>query len=412
MPPSHPLLEPSSEAQQHPHWPLVERVAASQGFRSSPRLRDFLYYVCDCALRNAPEEATEQQIGMHVFQRLAGYNSSEDSIVRTQARGLRQRLGEYFNEEGAHEETIIEMPKGHYLLVFRPRIPAAETERPPDVPPSSTDAPGLLPAAASPLSRRGRLYLVLVLLVLAATLTTWAIVADASRRNPIERFWAPFVADNNSLLIYSNALFVGDSTNGLRYAPSTASDSPGSGNYVDTYTGIGELTSVYDLTRLFDRHHATFVLKRSLLVTWDEAKLNNLIFIGSVAENSSLRVLPETMNFTLTAGNGFAGIANHHPRPGEQALYSRPEHPFTKDYAILALLPGLLPGRKMLIYSGLTTMGTQAAVEFTCRRETLQELLKTVSGPNGEIRPFEAVLETSIGGDVPLQTKIVAIHLR
>ena len=118
------------------------------------------------------------------------------------------------------------------------------------------------------------------------------------------------------------------------------------------------------------------------------------------------------MDFTLTAGNGFAGIANHHPRPGEQALYSRPEHPLTKDYAILGLLPRLQSGRKMLIYSGLTTMGTQAAVEFTCRRETLQELMKTVAGPNGEIRPFEAVLETSIGGDVPLQTRIIAIHLR
>jgi hypothetical protein len=66
----------------------------------------------------------------------------------------------------------------------------------------------------------------------------------------------------------------------------------------------------------------------------------------------------------------------------------------------------------MLIFSGLTTMGTQAAVEFTCRRDTLQELLKIVTGPKGELLPFEAVLETSIGGDVPLQTRIVAIHLR
>jgi hypothetical protein len=410
------LHEPSPEAQQHPHWELVERVAASQGFRSSPRLRDFLYYVCDCALRNAPEEATEQQIGMHVFRRLAGYNSSEDSIVRTQARGLRQKLTEYFNEEGAHEETIIEMPKGHYLLVFRPRVPVAEPDRFSDGALSGGNIPAS-PAARLQIDlphplRRWRLYLLLLLGGVVAALAAWEIGVSISRRKPIERFWAPFVADNNSLLIYSNALFVGDSTNGLRYAPVTVPSPLGSGNYVDTYTGIGELTSVYDLTRLFDQHHATFTLKRSLLVTWDEAKLNNLIFIGSIAENSSLRVLPNAMDFSLTAGSGFAGIVNHHPRPGEQALYSRPEHPLTKDYAILALLPGLQSGRKMLIFSGLTTMGTQAAVEFTCRRDTLQELLKIVTGPKGELLPFEAVLETSIGGDVPLQTRIVAIHLR
>src|ERR1039458_3794201 len=68
-----------------------------------------------------------------------------------------------------------------------------------------------------------------------------------------------------------------------------------------TGSGIGELASVYNLTRLFDAHKATFVLKRSMLVTWDEAQLRNLIFIGSRAENPSLRVLPGTTDFTMMA---------------------------------------------------------------------------------------------------------------
>jgi hypothetical protein len=147
-----------------------------------------------------------------------------------------------------------------------------------------------------------------------------------------------------------------------------------------------------------------------MLVTWDEAKLNNLIFIGSVAENPSLRVLPSTPDFTMIAGNDYAGIVNHHPKPGEPAIYQRPEHPMTKDYAILALMPGLQPGRKMLVFSGLTTFGTQAAVEFACHRDTAEQLLAAATGPKGEIRPFEAVLETTIGGGVPLETRLVAIH--
>jgi hypothetical protein len=103
------------------------------------------------------------------------------------------------------------------------------------------------------------------------------------------------------IVIFSNALFTGDSTNGLRYAPPQAPNQPAQLPYVDTYTGIGELVSVYNLTRLFDAHHATFILKRSLLVTWDEAQLRNLIFIGSRAENPSLRVLPGTTDFTMMA---------------------------------------------------------------------------------------------------------------
>ena len=51
---------------------LVDRIAASPQFQSSPRLRSFLLYVADCALRDAPGEATEQHIGIKVFQRTAG----------------------------------------------------------------------------------------------------------------------------------------------------------------------------------------------------------------------------------------------------------------------------------------------------------------------------------------------------
>jgi len=232
----------------------------------------------------------------------------------------------------------------------------------------------------------------------------------SSGRTAGEQFWRPFLTGEPPIVIFSNALFTGDSTNGLRYAPPQAPNQPAQLPYVDTYTGIGELVSVYNLTRLFDAHHATFILKRSLLVTWDEAQLRNLIFIGSRAENPSLRVLPGTTDFTMMATPDSAGVVNHNPRPGEPAVYARPEHPLTTDYAILALLPGVQAGKHILIFSGLTTHGTQAAVDFVCRPETAAELLKKITGPKGEILPFEAVLETSIVGGVPLNTRLVTIH--
>jgi hypothetical protein len=106
-----------------------------------------------------------------------------------------------------------------------------------------------------------------------------------------------------------------------------------------------------------------------------------------------------------------AGVVNHNPNPGEPAVYSRPEHPLTKDYAILAMLPGVQSGKRILIFSGLTTYGTQAAVEYVCRPETSSELVKKITGPKSELRPFEAVLETSIVGGVPLQARLVTIRV-
>jgi hypothetical protein len=38
-------------------------------------------------------------------------------------------------------------------------------------------------------------------------------------------------------------------------------------------------------------------------------------------------------------------------------------------------------------------------------------LLRKITGPKGEIRFFEAVLQTDIGGGVPLQTRLVTIRM-
>lgn len=396
-------------------WALVNRIASSQHLKTSPRLREFLFYIAKCAIREAPEDATEQQIGMRVFGRPAGYNSSEDSIVRTHARLLRQKLTAYFSEEGAHEEVILEVPKGHYLPIFHLRATAPVPEPVPVLIPHAVEPAS--PAEEAPPPARPWVLAIAVglataaIVILAAALVWHPWRAARAPQTAVDVFWRPFLNSDPPLVIYSNALFEGSSTQGLRYAPPQTAHSDGSEGYVDTYTGIGELASVYTLTRLFDAHRANFLLKRSLLVTWDEAEMRNLIFIGSRAENPSLRVLQPTSDFTMEAQPDSAGVVNVHPLAGEPPVYARPERPLTTDYAILALQPGVQAGRQMLVFSGLTTFGTQAAVDFVCNPDSVALLLKKITGPKGDIRPFEAVLQTTIGGGVPLQTRLVTIRV-
>ncbi len=427
-------MRPSSVATQlnrafanDARWALVDRIAASQHFKASARLREFLFYIADCAIRNAPEEATEQQIGFRVFHRNPGYNSSEDSIVRTHARLLRQKLAAYYLDEGLEETVVVEVPKGHYLPVFTQRLAVMKTPEPlatvsefqevqVDVQPGRTEPPAIVSLAPGP-AKGHYPWKWLVLAGLALLLLCAAVGGGLWLRRPsntaVDKFWKPFLTGDPPLVVFSNALFVGDSKNGLSYASQRQdAGKPAAQDLVDTYTGIGELAAVYTLTGLFDAHHAHFILKRSQLMTWDEAKLKNIIFIGSTAENPSLSALQSTREFTITANHEYSGYVNHHPRPGEPAIYSRPERPLTKDYAILALLPGMQSGERILIFSGLNTFGTQAAVEFVCRPETLAELLRQVTGPKGEIRPFEALIETTITGGVPVQAKLVTVHLR
>jgi hypothetical protein len=407
------VFHPSND---DPRLQLLERVLSSSQFRGSLRLREILIYIADCALKDTPEAATEQQIGMHVFNRPPGYNSSEDSIVRTHARLLRQKLAEYFASEGAAEATVIEVPKGHYLPVFRLRE-AEQVQLPGPVNLAELTSPPREKTAAPTVRRRLLVFpvrlafgwLIALVLGVCGYLAVHALHKGSSESPAIDAFWSPFLTGDPPVVIYSNTRFQGNSKTGLKYA--AAGGGPGEEPIVDHYTGIGEVASVYELTRLFDAHHASFILKRSLLVTWDEAKSKNLIFIGSPAENPSLRALPPLTDFTMVADPTFAGFVNNHPRPGEKALYSRPEQPLTMDYAVIALMPGVQSEKRTLRFSGLTTLGTQAAVEFASRKDSVTELLKSVTSPSGEVRPFEALLEVALEGGVPLQSKLVAVRV-
>ena len=405
-------------------WELVQRVIESPHLVGSTRLRDFLLHVTACAIRGTPEDATEQQIGIQVFQRLPGFNSSEDSIVRSQARLLRLKLAAYFNAEGGSEPLVIEIPKGHYLPAFLPSRWSELAREPPGedpinenfavVPIDETKGTPLLDRSRGREVERKRGWLTLagaglaLLLCLSlAAMLRWQ--RQRSAVGPLRQLWAPFLAGDPPLVIYSNALFVGDAKSGMRYAASDGSDEH-SAEFIDHYTGIGELISVQELTKVFDRQHAEFLLKRSALVTWDEARSRNLIFIGSAAENGSLKLLPSMQDFTLTATSDAAGIINHHPLPREPPVYLRPEHPLTKDYAVVALLPGVQPDNKMFVFSGLTTLGTQAAVEYALDPDTVAELMKRVT-IDKKVHNFEALLEVSIRGGVPLQPRLVSIRV-
>jgi hypothetical protein len=143
-----------------------------------------LLYVCQCALNEQPEAATEQQIGIHVFDRQPGYSPGEDNVVRSQARLLRWKLEQYFAGEGKDEPLIISIPKGQYLAVFeeRPAVASSDAANAP-IPPRKRTTPDrrkLLIVAATALLALAALGLPWIRSRLAAHVAT----AETSSPNP------------------------------------------------------------------------------------------------------------------------------------------------------------------------------------------------------------------------------------
>jgi hypothetical protein len=232
-------------------------------------------------------------------------------------------------------------------------------------------------------------------------------------RSDVDTFWKPFFVGDSPLIIYSNPLFKGTPYTGLKLVPNAdMADSPEyPGAPDETYTGTGEATAIHELTQVFDTHHADFTLKRSRLVTWDEAKLRNLVFVGAPSQNGALQDLPTTSDFAIELDSNDKGyILNRHPHSGEPKRFV-PASP-NDEYAVIASIPGIEANRRIAIFTGLTTNGTQAAVEFACTPENVRQITDRVGQTSGVIKPFEAVLHIKLSGGVPLQSVLETVHSR
>src|SRR5260221_12877573 len=84
----------------------LEKILGTDGFRTG-RLGPFLRHLVEGALRGAEAELKESVLGIEVFGRTAGYDVRSDSIVRVEARRLRERLAEYYAGEGAGDRVVI-----------------------------------------------------------------------------------------------------------------------------------------------------------------------------------------------------------------------------------------------------------------------------------------------------------------
>ena len=116
----------------------LSRILATDAFRRSPSLARFLKYLVDRALAGEYENIKEHRLGVEVFDRGDDFDPRDDTIVRVQARNLRARLNEYYENSTPVDTVRFVVPKGAYLLYFQLiELPAAVSP----VPPSPVKAP-------------------------------------------------------------------------------------------------------------------------------------------------------------------------------------------------------------------------------------------------------------------------------
>jgi hypothetical protein len=402
----------------------IDKLLGSHTLHGSESLCKLLRYLANHSLEHPGLSPKEYQIATEVFGRQKDFDPHLDSMVRVQAGRLRAKLAEYYASEGADDQITVELPKGTYGLTFHPRLHGVVRNHAN----ASHEAPNNLEVNGRT-SRAGIVAIVALSVVLASAVAVAtdrllnrriaeARVASDSPDLPVafHVFWKGFLTGpQEPWVIFSNAAFVGRPYVGMRYY-NRAKDS--GAVILDHYTGVGEVLAVHALDNVFGKLRQQIRVKRGSLFSLDDAKNNDLIFIGSPSENLTLLELPNTQEFAfkqITSGprTGTMEIINFHPESGEpkEFLPSLPDQSLTEDYSIIALKRGLNPAHSFLILAGATTIGTQAAVEYVCQQDSLEQLLLRLSVSNsGDLKPFEAVIRVKVAKGVPVGSELVALR--
>ncbi|MGH9844046.1 MAG: hypothetical protein ACREEM_35390 [Blastocatellia bacterium] len=342
----------------------LEKLLQSQTLQGAESLRTLLRFLALRGIDHQETQLKEYTIATEVFGRNRNYDPQIDSVVRVQAGRLRHKLQHYYATEGENDQVLLGLPRGSYLPTFS--YTRSDSQQP-ATDDSTAPAPPASPIAGARSDQRLRLIIsglvVVSLALVAATLHYRAAAkrpqtspptpaASSTERQALSLFWDDFLGAPEPVLIaYSNTIFQGSPATGMKYLkpwkpsppaqPGSASDAlPRAASaagwsealvFDDHYTGVGEVVGVYLVGGIFKDAGRSVRIKRSLLLTWEDVRKENIVFLGSPTENLLLRDLPQEQDFIFgsleaephnpphnSPHNPGTGIINIRPRANEE----------------------------------------------------------------------------------------------
>ena len=389
-------------------------------------MREFLLYVGQRTLKDGCDQIHEQEIGSEVFGRPAGYDTSMDNIVRVNASELRKRIEDYFETDGAAEPLILDIPRGGYKPVFRPRSIQRDIVAEP--------ATAALPPSAQAVYRRLLIAAAAAIVALAAVCSVLFTENHAMhkllyawQRTPtVNSFWSGFLgAKPNTDVILADTSFALIQDITRKQIPLTEYLSR---NYINTLQSpVFSDDRRQDLAMIAVRNNGSLGDFRAALhilaldplgknihlhsardYTPALAKQDNIILIGARKSNPWGDLFAGAMNFTAEYDPDrlIDYIRNRAPAAGEQQTYATSSLPPGSGYSVVAYLPNPQQAGKVLIVAGTDSAATEGAGEFLTSEDQLarfQSVLHVTKLPY-----FEVLLQTTHLNGTPIDAKILA----
>jgi hypothetical protein len=399
-----------------PRRALVERVRGGASLRKSPRLQRLLDYLCERALGDPSGHIVEHQIGVAVFERTPGYDTNADTIVRVQVSALRRKLEQHFLAEGVDEPVVIDVPKGSYRPVFRPRAAGAPAD---GLPPA--------PVGRRPFPRLAVGVLLLTVVVLAVDDARLRI-RSATTTPFLDHFWGQFlengrpaqiVISDASATLLAEALGRPITLTDYRKPsyPSTITDRlplEASMKTLLWQSAVKGLTTPQDAR--IARDVSLACAQRSIVpdvvaardAQVDLGRLENLVMLGARRANPWMELFEGGLNFTYRFDDArrAASIANRSPRPGEAPEYT--VEWLKSGYCVVAYVPKPRGTGSALLIFGADSYSVAAGGQLLTSEPSLADLHTRLGiGRSTRIPYFEVLLRTNVAGTLAANYVVV-----
>ena len=351
---------------------------------------------------------------MDVLGRPPDYDTSHDTLVRVLISQLRKKLQDYFAGEGREEPLVIEIPRGNYLPVFRPRsheLDRAETlEEPLPLP--------LPPHRARSSWQIGGVVVAAMALLAAGWFASLAMhhpVRTASRP-VVEAFWTQLFGNGVPTYLVLSDVGVMQFENIMggwislseyeahefEQLSETRIPNPIQRMLArDIVNRVTTSVSDVDVARDFGVLAAERRLPLTLISARDMSSAlvssTNTILLGSWRADPWVGLFEDRLNFRSEYTETPSGLRfiNRSPLPGEQTAYVAQWRRI--GYCRVAFLPNPMHTGNVLLVSGSDVISSEAGGRFISSEESMTLLRRKLGlRPGAPFPHFEVLLRAQI----------------
>jgi hypothetical protein len=402
----------------------LQRVLDSRVLEKSAALRRLLFYLWE----HRSAEINEYAIATEALDRREDFDPRTDAAVRVQIARLRQKLKEFYDEEGASSAWRISIPLGSYQVNIDPSDKStAETPFP--IAPKPTAELSAEMQAHPAAESRSRFWLAGI--AAAALALGWfggvkwqqlrTVRQEASRQVAVPPFWQNLLKPGEAVRIVmptpvfftwkdkENTLTVRDpAVNSFRDLRTSAALTDivvrmGQPILAQDYMVASDTRASFRLAQYLQPFGTRVVSSSSSDLPPESADNENLILLGTIGTLSPYRTYLDRLHFRIPEHQQY--IEDTLPSPGTPARFDTVRESPTRIVApgIVAVLPGRNPGSFVLVLAGYHTNALVSYLTSAAGQENLQK----ARSAHGNPAFFEAVVLSEINDMNPLRSWIV-----